>query len=211
MNETELHQLTEACRQLPPAKGTYLEKEYLVNVFLTVLDLQMHNRTVDAAVAFYRQQRQQEVRTFDDLAGLLAKYPNDRNGNRELAQFLWGNNHWTRIEWLRNLVPFLKQAGLTSHEALHQWAHNSDFRKDFRGRVKYLDIAAYKWLTMRLGVDTVKPDVHLHRFVEGVVGRRVTDSDLVVALEEVAHRLKLSARELDWSLWEYQRRAPGAI
>jgi hypothetical protein len=36
--------------------------------------------------------------------------------------------------------------------------------------VKHLGLAAYKWLTMRLGVETVKPDVHVHRFVESAVG-----------------------------------------
>jgi hypothetical protein len=52
--------------------------------------------------------------------------------------------------------------------------------------VKHLSLAAYKWLTMRLGVQTVKPDVHLHRFVESAVGHPVTDTELIRALETVA-------------------------
>lgn len=211
MTEQEVQRLTHACSKMPVAQGVYLETEYLVNIFLTVLDLQMHNKAVDAAIDYYRQHRHNEVRTLDDLASILAMHPNDRKGNLLVAQCLWGNNHWTRVQWLRNFVPFLQQNKLTTHEALYEWAHRSDFAIDFKGKVKYLDIAAYKWLTMRLGVDTVKPDVHLHRFVKQVIGRGVTDAELVSGLEEVARRLRLSARELDWSLWEFQRGAAGAI
>jgi hypothetical protein len=211
MTELELKKVTQACSAVPLAEGAYAETEYLVNVFLTVLDLQMHNKAVDAAIRHYHEQRRQQIKTIDDLSELLAKHPDDKEGNRQLAQYLWGNNHWTRIQWLRSLVPFLIQNDLTTHETLRAWAHRSNYRQDFKGKVKHLDIAAYKWLTMRLGVDTIKPDVHLHNFVKRVIGRDVTDDELVSGLEEVARRLQRPARVLDWSLWKYQRGAPGAI
>lgn len=72
-------------------------------------------------------------------------------------------------------------------------------------------IAAYKWLAMRLGIDTVKPDVHLHNFIEPIVGHRVTDEELVRVLEHVADQLDMRPRALDASLWEYQRGGPGSI
>ena len=71
--------------------------------------------------------------------------------------------------------------------------------------MKHLGLAAYKWLTMRLGVQTVKPDVHLHRFVESTVGHPVADIELIRALETVAHRIGRPAVRLDWAIWEYQR------
>jgi hypothetical protein len=54
-------------------------------------------------------------------------------------------------------------------------------------------------------VETVKPDVHILRFVSDAIGRPVTELEAVESLEEVAKRLDLSPRVLDWSIWEYQR------
>ena len=55
---------------------------------------------------------------------------------------------------------------------------------------------------MRLGVETVKPDVRLRKFVEAVVGRAVSDNEIVEAVTQAAAHLGLSARQLDWSIWE---------
>jgi hypothetical protein len=57
---------------------------------------------------------------------------------------------------------------------------------------------------MRLGVDTIKPDVHVLRFVSSAIGRRVTQDEAVTSLEEVARRLGISARTLDGSVWAFQ-------
>ncbi len=112
---------------------------------------------------------------------------------------------------MRGFVPFLIDNGLTDIDSLRKWAHTSDFRRDFEGRVKYLGIAAYKWLTMRLGVDTVKPDVHIRNFVEPIVGHPVTDDELVRVIEKAAPEIGMTPRELDASIWEYQRGGPGAV
>jgi hypothetical protein len=58
---------------------------------------------------------------------------------------------------------------------------------------------------MRMGVDTVKPDVHVLRFVSGAVGRRVSQDEAVTSLEEVAVRLGVPAGDLDWSVLQYQK------
>jgi hypothetical protein len=58
---------------------------------------------------------------------------------------------------------------------------------------------------MRLGVDTVKPDVHVIRFVSRAVGRRVSEAESVRGLEDAAKQLGLRANILDWSVWEHER------
>ena len=180
-------------------------------MLLTVLDLQMHNVTVNNSITFYWNNRWDELRTLEHLADVLDRFSADRDGNREASQYLWGNNYWNRIEWLRGFVEFLSASDLKDYESLKAWAHNSEFRRDFEGRVPYLGIAAYKWLTMRLGVDTIKPDVHLHNFVEPIVGHPVSDAELVSVLERVASDLGVGPRALDASIWEYQRGGPGTI
>ena len=43
---------------------------------------------------------------------------------------------------------------------------------------------------------------------ENFVGHRVTDEELVHLVEEAARRIGVSPRQLDASLWEYQRGGP---
>ncbi len=209
--DDEMRLLVEACRAVPRASGNYDYPDFVTNVLLTVLDLRMHNAAVDNSIRHYREHGWDEVRTIDDMERVLATHPDDREGNTAVAQYLWGNNHWMRVEWLRGFVPFLIENGLTTQEALRAWAHSSEFHRDFEGKVKNLGIAAYKWLTMRLGVETVKPDTHLHNFVEPVVGHPITDGELVRVLEQVAAQLGVSPRVLDMSIWEFQRGGPGTI
>jgi hypothetical protein len=211
VSEEEIERIVLTCRSVPMTEAEYKQEDYVTNVFLTVLDLQMHNVVVNKSIEHYWSKRWDEVRTLDDLERLLARFSDDQEGNREVAQYLWGNNHWVRVQWMRGLVTFLSESRLTTQEKLREWAARSEFHRDFEGRVKNLGIAAFKWLTMRLGVDTVKPDVHLRRFVEKIVEHGVSDEELVRVIEEVARRLELSPRRLDWSLWEFQRGAPGAI
>jgi hypothetical protein len=142
---------------------------------------------------------------------VLSDFPDTSAGNRAAAQYLWGNNYWPRIQWLRGLAAFLREENLTSQEALKEWAVSCDFDRDFAGRVKHLGIAACQWLRMRLGVDTVKPDVHMHRFVTRAIGRKLSDSGVVAVIEEVARRLGMRARTLDHAIWEAERGAPGSI
>lgn len=91
------------------------------------------------------------------------------------------------------------------------WAKACDYERDFRGRVKYLGIAACQWLRMRLGVDTVKPDVHTHNFVKHAVGRQLSDASVVKVIEAAARAMNVRARRLDGAIWEHQRGGPGTI
>jgi hypothetical protein len=202
VTEAELGRLTEACRPLSVRPYEYEEHDYMTNVLLTVLDLQMHNVTVERSIQHYRHYRWHEIRTLDDLEDLLARCPGDQEGNRQVAQYLWGNNHWERVRRLRGLVPFLAEQSLRTQDDLRAWAQRGSYRTDFAGKVPYLGAAAYHWLLMRLGVETVKPDVHVRRFVEAVIGHAATDDELVRAVTEAARRLDWSPRELDAAIWE---------
>jgi tetratricopeptide (TPR) repeat protein len=204
--------LASACADVPPAKvSDVVVHEYLVNVFLTVLDLQMHNVAVDRAIAHYRAHRRSEVSTLDELIRVLEGRPNDKDGNTLIAQYLWGNRHWARVRWLRGFASFLASHQLTDAESLSTWAHQSQYRRDFEGRCPSLGIFAYQWLCMRLGVDTVTPAVHLHGFVAEAIGHPVSDRDLIEAICDAATRIAVPVRVLDGRIWEYRRGGPGTI
>ena len=156
----ELDRLGEACQSLPVVSYASEQHDYMTNVLLTVLDLRMHNVAVERSIRHYWDCRQDEIRTLDDLEALLARFPEGNEGNRRVARYLWGNNHWARALWLRGFVRFLADEDLRTREALEAWARRSDYERDFAGRVPYLGAAAYQWLVMRFGVETVP---HLDR------------------------------------------------
>ncbi len=132
----------------------------------------------------------------------MARFPDDRPGNTALAVHLWGYRLWTRAGQLRGLCGYFRSIGVVDQPALEAWAHRSEFRRDFEGRVKGLGRAVYESLVMRQGVDTVKPDVHVRRFAEAAVGRRLNDGDVVEVVTRAARRLGVSAIELDLRIWE---------
>ncbi len=217
LSESEWNLLVLACADAP-APSTAPEvwgpegyPDYVTNLMLTVLDLQLHNVIVNNAVAHYRQHCWNQVRDLDDLDLFLSNNRDDADGNRAAAFALWGYRYGDRMHRLRGLSAWARRAGLVDQERLRGWAHQSDFRRDFEGQVKGLGIAAYCWLVMRLGVDTVKPDVWTHRFVQTTIGSKVDDGRLVEIITAAAHQVGRSPREVDAGIWESGRGDPGAI
>jgi hypothetical protein len=201
----EHQRLVESCRTLAPATGNYLVDDLVGNLLLTVIDFQLRTTVVERAYAHYRENRWDQLRSMDDLLDLLRRFPDDETGNRALARHLWGYELWTRAHILRDLVCFFDANGVRTQADLTAWAQQSEYKQDFEGKVKGLGFAVYNWLVMRQGVETIKPDVHVMRFVQAVVGRPVQPTTAVDALVAVAKELSLKAYELDWRIWEYQR------
>lgn len=171
IHQADIDAVAEAARDIPPAKGNYIEEDFVMNLIATVLDYQQSTTAVERAFQHFKDNRWDEIRTGEELEQVMSKYPADQEGNTDLAQYLWGYHLWTRAQQLRDLTGYLKQIGVTNQESLKRWAKSSRFERDFQGRVKGLGIAVYHWLVMRQGVDTVKPDVHVRRFAERAVGR----------------------------------------
>lgn len=207
ISQQEFNLILRKCKELPPAKGMYLIHDFIENLLLTVLDFQMHNTAVKNAIAYYRDNHKVEIRNIDDLKNLLSKYPDDKEGNTIIAKYLWSNKYWNRVSLLRKLTVFFDSINITTQEDLTHWANISDFKRDFQGKIPGMGYAIYKWLIMRQGVETVKPDVHLQRFVESIIHHSLTDYEFVDVLEKVANQLGLKAYELDWRIWEHQKSA----
>ena len=147
----------------------------------------------------------ESIRTHRQLKDALLRFPETKEGNIDAARFLWNYRLWTRVQQLRGLLDYFENRGVMTQEELRRWARQSDFKRDFERKVPGLAFAVYKWLVMRQGVETVKPDVHVRRFVTTAFGRSVTDMEIVHLLENVAKELSRKAYELDSSIWESQR------
>src|SRR5512145_2032927 len=156
-SEADIQRLIITCHSLPPAKGNYLVHDYVENLLLTVLDFQMQGTVVERAIDYYRKHAQKETSDFAKLQTLIAQHPNTQEGNRKIAQYLWGYNHWKRVELLRRLIAYFEVTQITTQEQLKQWATDVDFEQDFKGKVKGAGFAIFKWLVMRQGIETIKP------------------------------------------------------
>ena len=51
----------------------------------------------------------------------------------------------------------------------------------------------------------MKPDVHVGRFAEAAVGRKLNDQDVIELMTRSAARIGIKALELDWRIWEASR------
>ena len=205
IDEHDVERVAEAGESLAPVQTPYLEEDFVMNLLETVLDYQQRTNTVVNALEYFRANRWTEIRTLDDLDAALSKFHDDEQGNTALARYLWNYAFWTRAGQLRGLARYFRSIGVVDQEALKTWAHDSDFRSHFRGQVKGLGPAVYQSLVMRQGVETVKPDVHVRRFTEKAVGRRLNDDDVVDVVTRAARLLNLKANEFDWRIWEASR------
>jgi hypothetical protein len=201
LNDGELDRLESACRAIPLSVDDHVARDLMTELFDTVLDYQNRAATVRKAQEHFRNRHGDEVRTFADLEQVLGEHPDDE----DLAAYLWGNRHWRGARELRGLVAYFRERDVTDLAALQRWAASST-QEDFVGHVKGLGPAVYRSLVMRMGVDTIKPDVHVLRFVSSAIGRRVTQDEAVSSLEEIARRLETTARTLDGGIWAYQAR-----
>jgi len=202
--DSEYQQILKACRTLPKTINNYLENDFVMNLFSTVLDYQMIRTTLANAESHYKENHWHKIRTRDDLANFLGKYPDTKDGNIAAAQYLWGYRYWTRVHQLRGLVAYFDSSNVTDQESLREWAKTSDFDRDFKGKIKGLSFAIYKWLVMRQGVATIKPDSNVRKFLNGIINRTLPDREAVDVLERTARDLGIPANELDWSIWDFQ-------
>jgi hypothetical protein len=205
ISDEDIEKLASAASTLAPSTSSYLEEDFVMNLLETVLDYMLKTEVVVKALERFRENRRDEVRSLDDLDQLTAQFPEDEVGNTALAQHLWGYNLWTRAQQLRDLARYFRSIGVVDEEQLKKWALTSTFKNDFEGRVKGLGPAVYQWLVMRQGVDTVKPDVHVRRFVETAVGRKLNDKDVIELTTKTAQSIGIKAFELDWRIWEASR------
>lgn len=207
ITDSEYQILVNKCKKLPPTVGKTVIYDYVENLLYTVLDFNRRGVVVEKAVNHYRSnvREQDGIKDHESLKHFLARYPNDREGNRQAAQYLWGNNFWGRIELLRRFMQYFEDQGVTNQVQLEKWTKNANFNRDFKGRVFGADIAIFKWLTMRVGVETIKPDIWIHSFIKETIGRNLSNEEAIEVLENIASEIGMKSSKLDLAIWEYMR------
>ncbi len=204
ISDQDVERLQNCAESLPMDRRHDVYDNYVENLFLAVLDLMMKVVTVNKALAYYRVNRREHVYDLRTLTTAMERFPDERGGNMELAQYLWGNNHWTRASNLRRLADYFESIGVIDQASLVTWSKSADFKMDFEGRVRGLGFAVYQWILMRCEVDTFKPDTHTRGYAEACLDRPLSDTDIVDVIVRTAAKLGIPARSLDVAIWEYR-------
>jgi len=199
--------LASAVAELPFVKPNRSKADYMLDLMETVINFHIRVEVVLSSLGYFREsvQQQHHIDMHNDLKAVLARFPDDEEGNKSASQFLWGNFLWTRIALLRQFIVFLESVGVTDQASLHAWASRATFENDFQGKVKGLGIAVFHWLQIRCNVDSVKPDVHVLNFGSRAIGRRVSEKVLVDAISQVAPLVGQSMSTVDVSVWYWGR------
>ena len=122
---------------------------------------------------------------------------------------MWGNKHWTRAKFLRVLVREFEKRDIRNERSLKKWATAAEFDRDVKGQFRAgrhgIGPVLFNWLKIRVGVNTIKADTHVQKFVNNAIGRLPSNNEIVQSLEAVAERLGWQAARLDSAIWDFQR------
>lgn len=199
--------LASAVAELPFVQPNRTQTDYMLDVMETVINFHIRVEVVVSSLTYFKDevQCQHGIATHNDLKAVLARFPDDEEGNKTASQFLWGNFLWTRVALLRRLLAFFESVGVMDQGSLHAWAAAATYERDFRNKVKGLGIAVFHWLQIRCNVDSVKPDVHVLNFGQRVIGRRVSEKKLVEAISHIAPLVGQSMAAVDVTIWFWGR------
>lgn len=203
ISDEEFRTLVIQARTLPPTRGTYVQTDYITNLFLAVLDYRSTAESVRRALANYRHKWGDQIRTLNDLKTFLGRYEDSPEGNLYAGSDLWGFRAARRVKELRGLIKFFESKGIVNQQALEQWARTSSYR-DFMSRVKGLDLPIYEAILTRLGHGNLKPGKHLMSFVSTTLRRPVAEGELVPLIKKVALELGMREQELDRRIFEFE-------
>lgn len=87
-------------------------------------------------------------------------------------------------------------------ESMKQFASSPNFYKEIQ-KVKGIGIATARYLAILLNIDTVKPDVHILKFISNALGRKVKEQEAIDLLTDVAKEMNKPVAIIDNSIWQY--------
>jgi hypothetical protein len=205
LSTQELQLLQKACDKLEDGPD-YRCTDYVSNVLLTALDFQMQVKLVNNAMEYF--DKNHDIRNHQELRKLANSFACTQPGNTKLANNLWNNNHWSRAKFLRMILDHFDARGIRDQPSLKCWVNSAIFERDverqFKTEEHSIGYTIFQWLRLRVDIDTIKPDLHLFRFVSDTIGRDARPDEAVDGLTRVARKSRRDAYRLDSAVRHYQ-------
>ena len=138
-----------------------------------------------------------------ELANLMASYPTPYTFMKQELNF----NSEQKARILQAVVKFVCQIvqntpNVPEEEALKQWATQAKPQDYQTLNIKGFGLAGFQYLRILFGADTIKPTVHIKRFISDILNRKVSDVESLFLLEAASERASLSVRAVDLFIWD---------
>jgi hypothetical protein len=144
-----------------------------------------------------------EVDTLQGLLDLIRRYPNPLEFSIQELNY----RHEARAVILVQVLEFLigvqaKFPGSSEGSRLREWAIAAQ-PADYQDLgIRGFGLAGFQYMRILFGAQTVKPDVHICRFVSDAVERSVGDVEALTLLEIASKHLGWPLGDLDYAIWD---------
>jgi hypothetical protein len=92
--------------------------------------------------------------------------------------------------------------GSSEASRLTEWA-NAVKPSDYDTlEIRGFGLSGFQYLRILFGAQTVKPDVHIRRFVSTAVGQTVGDVEALTLLEDAGNHLAWPLADADYAVWD---------
>ncbi len=203
--------LVDALRQLVVRKSEdrCWSREPALRTIDCVLSLNRNYKAFVAPRLDRFESRFPHVTSVANLQKAIAGYPSAHAFVRDTLCY----NHADRAETLRGVVAKLAViAGTGAAEEqctrLEQWAADPSKGDLTASNVKGFGVGGFQYLRMLFGANTVKPDIHICRWVSCRIGREVSPIEALRLLEDAAPFAQVNLRDTDTTIWEARSGAP---
>jgi len=182
-------------RRKPPIREDYGWPSEALRILDAVMSLnRRYDRFVLPRLREFSEQHP-EIRSLDDLNKLLRLA-----GPRSFLRTHMRYDDPGRARVLAGVVRrLLKERA--KHGSLPRWAELASPADSAAFGVRGFGLAGFQYLRMLFGVQTVKPDTYIKKYVLDVVGRKVSDMDCVLLIELAGLVLGWPVREIDGRIW----------
>jgi len=121
---------------------------------------------------------------------------------------VWNYNHPKRVEILQNLAKFFLEYKTENSikddlESMKHWAKSVDINSGKILPIDGMGFATSQYIRKMLGVDSVKPDVHIKRSIIEGIGEKMSDKKTVMFIEIVAKEMGITPTALDHAIWKH--------
>jgi hypothetical protein len=207
--QTDASRLSAALCQLSPSVKSSSDRAWSRQPALRVIDCVLSlNRSYDLFVvprldAF--EQEHSAVRSVIDLKEEIAKYLTPHQFMVETLNY----RHEARAIILSSVVDWLAKVAADDRDSTAQleiWAKTADPRTAKSLGIRGFGLAGFQYLRMLFGANTVKPDLHICRYVSSCVGHPVSPIEALQLLETAALEANVALRDVDTTIWELSAR-----
>ena len=152
-----------------------------------------------------------EITTLTSLLEMIESYPTPLDFSKVELNYSDERRAATLVGVLKALLHAQK-AFSDSEETLRltAWAHSVNPADYETFGAAGFGLSGFQYLRILFGAQTIKPDVHIRRFVSGAVGRNVSDVAALDLMEAAGKKLGWSASQLDSAVWNLGARTNGS-